>query len=54
MESFFSEVALVKSILERIRRSLVKLQVGLRRGRGSKRHDKCPIRLLLFFSSMWV
>lgn len=30
MESFFSEVALVKGILERIRRSLLKLQVGLR------------------------
>jgi hypothetical protein len=28
MEAFFSEVALVKGILERIRRSLVKLQVG--------------------------
>ena len=28
MESFFSEVAMVKEIMERIRRSLVKLQVG--------------------------
>jgi hypothetical protein len=28
MDAFFSEVALVKSILERIRRALVKLQVN--------------------------